>query len=255
MLIIIHYRMSEYNINADISSAEMTAYYRSVFENISKDNISSLLVSKEGIAKAKAFDAKYNYELVYRKISLRAGFFYEEALDLLKTGCYDSCISFASGFSTLTYTIRKRLVELNDIYSSIKFIDSDLPHIIHERNSRFEELLSNNGIDELIYKKIKANVLDLEEAASKSLSLMDLYPNCKRPLFLIEGVVYFLSTNCLNWLIKEVSEYHKSAIIIDYWPENSLGISRCFSTIYKDLKNFIPEQTKSFWNNNLKKAF
>src|SRR3989338_9366545 len=95
--------MSESIQQKDISSAEITAVYRCAIPGLSRDTLSEKLASPAGKERAAAFIAKYNYPLVNRKISLRAGYFLSEATRLLSSGQYDSCISFASGFSLLLY--------------------------------------------------------------------------------------------------------------------------------------------------------
>ena len=62
------------NKETDISSAEMTAYWRSLYPLLSGDTLSINLASVEGIQKAKIFEEKFKYPLVGRKVSVRAGF-------------------------------------------------------------------------------------------------------------------------------------------------------------------------------------
>lgn len=90
---------------ANTSSAELTAHYRCAFPELSHDSISQLLAPDTS---AKAFIEKYHYELAPRKISVLAGFFLDQATELLNSGKYDSVISFASGFSMLTYLIAQQ---------------------------------------------------------------------------------------------------------------------------------------------------
>jgi hypothetical protein len=58
--------------DGNISSSEMTAYWRSLYPAHSKDNISKHLASSDGILKAQQFEKKYNYPLVGKKVSVRA---------------------------------------------------------------------------------------------------------------------------------------------------------------------------------------
>lgn len=65
--------------NENISSAEMTAYWRCKYPLISQDSLSFHLASKNGVEKAHQFEEKYNYPLVARKVSVRAGWFFDQA--------------------------------------------------------------------------------------------------------------------------------------------------------------------------------
>lgn len=61
---------------------------------------------------------------------------------------------------------------------------------------------------------------------------------------------YFLSHDCLQWLMAEVLSYEHSALIFNYWPSNATEISDCFKRINTLMNNIIPEQIKSFWSEN-----
>lgn len=122
----------------DVSSAEITAIYRSAIPELSGDTLSEKLVSTAGSERAAEFIEKYNYPLVNRKISVRAGYFLSEATRLLASGHYDSCISLASGFSLLTYYIADKNIN----HSHVKYFDTDLPHMIAERAKRIENIKS-----------------------------------------------------------------------------------------------------------------
>lgn len=234
-------RMPTLEEQKEISSAEMTAFYRSAEPLLSGDQHSIELASTEGIQKAKAFIHKYNYPLVNRKISLRAGYCLHEAIRLLNNGGYDSCISFASGFSLLTYYIKQ---QVNN--TKIQYFDTDLAHMIIERNRRIKEI--GCKLDSTIIKEIQSKALDLENAYKQGLSLKDVFPTCHKPMFIIEGVIYFLSQGCVDWLMEQIAAYQHSAIIMDYWPEDMQKKSSLFSRVYKDINLIIPEQTKSFWD-------
>jgi O-methyltransferase involved in polyketide biosynthesis len=125
----------------------MTAYWRSG-ENgkISGDTISGLLATEVGINAARQFENKYDYPLIGRKVSIRARFFLDNAVKLIKSDQYDSCISLASGFSLLTHLIYKNTQ--TDI-KTIKFIDSDLPDIIEQRKLRLKKLYDNHWLPNL----------------------------------------------------------------------------------------------------------
>lgn len=226
----------------DISSAEMTAIYRTTIPEISGDQYSQLLISEAGKIKARAFIERYHYPLVNRKVSARAGYLLLEANRLLTSGYYDSVISFASGFSMLLYCI----AEKNLSQSAIQYFDSDLPHMIKERNKRIDAI--KDKLNPIVFNRLKNFALDLEEACLNKKKLKELFPNCEKPVFIIEGVIYFLSSDCVNWLIDEVGSYHQAVVLLDYWPEDMQTISQKFREAFKDINTIIPEQTKSFWN-------
>lgn len=225
-----------------LSSAEMTAYWRSAYHNISKDHLSREIATEEGIDKALQFEHQYHYPLVGRKVSVRARFFLDEATRLINTNKYDSCISLASGFSLLTTCINKNI---NQSIRSIKFIDTDLREIIDERNKRLDKLFANNVMSQ--FKNIHIKVLDLELACSNKLSLKKIFNDCNNPIFLIEGVIYFLSSECVKWLINEISLYNNAALMLDYWQEDGVLRSKCFSRIVSDLQGFMKENVVSFF--------
>lgn len=233
----------------DISSAEMTACYRSSEPSLSGDSLSVELASEGGIAKAKAFIDEYDYPLVERKVSVRAGYALQCIIGLMSANRYDSCISFGSGFSLLTYYAAFKLHENNP---DAIFIDTDLPHMIEERNSRINKI--NAKLDESIIMLIRSQALDLEEASRQGKNLMDIFPDCKKPVFILEGIIYFLSRDCVDWLFEQIASYDSSAMIIDYWPDDSVELSECFAKIFKTLDQYIPEQTKTFWDQATGKA-
>jgi O-methyltransferase involved in polyketide biosynthesis len=227
-------------INANISSAEMTAYWRSQ-HSISKDKLSGKLATATGKEKAAEFIKQYNYPLIVRKVSARARFFLDSAVTLLNKEEYDSCISFASGFSLLTYLIQ---TEINNDLADIVFIDTDVKDIVEQRIQRVNKL-DSSIVDSL--RNIKSQILDLEEACRQGQHLKDIFPTCKLPLFLIEGVIYFLSASCVKWLFKEIATYQQAAVILDYWPEEGLEQSQCFANAVSNLRGFMREDIVSFF--------
>lgn len=234
----------------DLSSAELTANYRCVFPELSDDKISRLLSSDAGRALAEAFIEKYNYPLVQRKISVCAGYFLKEATRLIHTGYYDSIISFASGFSLLTYLI----VEKNPQFSGTIF-DTDIAAMIDERHKRIESIAKNH-LDLTLLSRLQTRAFDIEQAYKDNLGLAEMFPDCKRPIFILDGVSYFLSSDCVDWLIKQMSSYAHSAVTLYYWPEDMLNKSRLFARVFKDLnQGMIKEELKSFWDENTLKHF
>ena len=218
----------------NVSSAEVTAYMRSQKPNLTHDNISHHLVSEAGIKKHHEFVDGMDYPLATRKIMARAGYFYEQALALLKSNNYDSCISLASGFSLLTQLLSKQMPK-------ITYYDVDLPHMITERNKRIKE----SGIfSEQELERTKTKSIDLTEI--NEINLQEVFADCKKPLFILEGITYFLPEAILTSLLQKITQFNGSAIILDYWPEDSLEISAILKRIMSQLKGFIAEDFNSF---------
>lgn len=155
--------------NSSISSAEMTAYWRSAFPQISLDAISKYMASHAGIDKANEVIIELNYPLLPKKISIRARYMFDNAMQLLQTDNYDACISFASGFSLLTPLLKK-----NFTASSMQFFDTDLPYMIIERKERLLQLQNEDLISETMLPF--QWVLDLELAAKNKVKLKEFFP-------------------------------------------------------------------------------
>ena len=226
----------------DISSAEMTAIYRSAIPQLSRDYLSQSLASEGGKLKAQGFIERYQYPLVNRKVSARAGYLFLEATRLINSGRYDSVISFASGFSLLTYYI----AQANFSKLGIQYWDTDLLHMINERNVRIDKI--KEKLDSRVLSNIKTKSFDLEDAFLNKRRLREIFPTCERPIFIIEGVIYFLSQGCVNWLIQEIGSYAQAAILLDYWPDDMQVTSALFKRAFIDINTIIPEQAKSFWD-------
>ncbi len=227
----------------DVSSAELTANYRCAFPELSGDTLSLLLSSNSGRVLAETFISKYNYPLAKRKISVCAGYFLQETTRLIQTGLYDSVISFASGFSLLTYLIADK----NPQFSGL-FFDTDLPYMVKQRNERIAAIADKHTTPKIL-RKLHSMDFDIEQAYREKCTLEKIFPNCKRPIFILEGVSYFLSPGCVDWLLKQMSSYDCSAVTLYYWPENMLERSALFARVFKDLnKGMIKEELKSFWN-------
>lgn len=220
--------------NENISSAEVTAYMRSQKPELTHDNLSHHLVSKAGIKKHHEFVDGMNYPLGTRKIMARAGFFYEQALQLLQSGNYDSCISLASGFSMLTSLLSNQT-------SEITYYDADLPHMLTEREKRINEA---EFFSTLTLNQTKLKAIDLTHI--KQLDFQEMFNDCKRPLFILEGISYFLPNEILTLILQQITRFNGSAIILDYWPENSIEISAIFKRIMHQLKGFVAEDINSF---------
>ena len=234
------------NKETDISSAEMTAYWRSLYPKLSSDTLSINLATAEGIQKATVFEEKFNYPLVGRKVSVRAGFMLQKSTEILSTGLYDSCISLGSGFSMLTYMLAEQLNRDNDM--PIQFIDLDLLEIIKERKRRISRLIVDKKISADVLSTIQNVDIDIEAMHTTDISFKGVFRDCKRPLFIIEGLIYFLTQDCVKWLMQQITRYDLSAVIFDYWPENGVNESLCFCNAIQAMAGFMPENVKSFWS-------
>ena len=220
--------------NDNVSSAEVTAYMRSQYPELTHDKISEKIVSDAGIKKHFEFIEGMDYPLATRKIAVRAGYIYEQASHLLATGDYDSCISLASGFSLLLHLLSKQ-------HPNVECYDVDLPHMIVEREARIEEarIFSDEELHQVNVKSIDLTQID-------TLNLQEVFSDCKKPLFILEGISYFLPEKIVSSVLQQITEFKDSAIIVDYWPDNSLEISAIFKRIMHQLKGFIAEDVNSF---------
>ncbi len=225
-------------MSENISSSEMTAYWRSKYFLLSNDRLSVQLSSTDGIDKAHLFEEKYNYPLIGRKVSVRAGWFLEQAVSSLLTSQYDSCISLGSGFSLLTYYIANRVSQSQ----SIQFIDVDLDQILSVRNKRINALSTQKIVDSNILTRLSTKSIDLENAYQSGVNFNELFGTCERPVFIIEGIIYFLSKGCVQWIFDGIATYKTNVIIFDYWPDGAANNSKCFKRVFDSLNDFIPEQ-------------
>ncbi len=228
-----------------IGSAEMAAYWRSSFPAFSRDYLSARLVSAEGVEKALAFEKNYNYPLAPRKVSVRAGYILQQSTRLLMTGRYDSCISLVSKFSLLTYYIAATVKQL---LPDLQIIDTDSPMVLNKRIERLAEMADVLAPE--ILSQIKLQATNLEKAYRNGDTFKALFPDCQAPIFILEGAAYFLTLPCLQWVFDEIASYETSAIIFDYFPEDSLDISRCFARIYPNLQQIVPDKINSGVNCN-----
>lgn len=224
--------------NKNISSAEMTAYWRCQYPLISGDSLSEKLASNAGIQKAHEFEKKYQYPLIGRKISVRAGWCLQQATEVLLTGKYDACISLGSGFSFLSYYIA---LAINDKQPKVKYFDVDLSEIIQLRKARIAQL-PGNILNPIIANKIETIIVNLENAYQQGIKFTELFSSCNAPVFVIEGIIYFLSKGCVQWIYDGIASYKNAAVIFDYWPAAGPDISKCFKRVIDSLDDFIPEK-------------
>jgi hypothetical protein len=85
-------------------------------------------------------------------------------------------------------------------------------------------------------------------ACKQQKKFKDIFVNCNKPVFIVEGLIYFLSNECVDWITNEILTYTKATVIFDYWPANGTEKSICFKRAIEALKGFIPENVKSFWD-------
>lgn len=159
---------------------------------------------------------------------------------------YDTCISLGSGFSLLTYLI----ASLTPDYHKINFIDVDLQNILNERNNRIEKIKHKTQLNPIILKHLTRLTLNLEEVYQKGIKFKDIFDTSKSPIFILEGIIYFLSRECVQWIFKEIATFKNYAVVFDYWPDGSLKKSQCMRTMFASLNDFIPEQIKGLLDTN-----
>jgi O-methyltransferase involved in polyketide biosynthesis len=226
-----------------ISSAEMTALWRSCEPEISNDYLSKHMVSKAAKQKSDAFIQQKNYPLITRKISVRAHYFYTQAKDLLASNTYDAIISFASGFSLLVYILGLESPQ------NIKLYDTDLQCIISERKKRIQHI--DDKLENAILNRIQHHSLDLEQIFSEKISLKTIFPNTENPIFILEGITYFLSHDCLHWRFEEMTHFENSAVIYDYWHKDQVLQSAIFKNTMQYWSEDIPETIKTLFDDPL----
>lgn len=212
--------------NINISSAEITGFFRCSYPMISQDNVSKKLISSKGIADSYQFIADFNYPLMPRLISVRAGYILQQASEILNTNDYDACISIASGFSLLTFLLNEK------VKKDILFIDCDLEEVIKAREQRINSIPFLKGkMNNLLLKPFDTNKL-----SETNSSLKDFFKGINNALFIIEGLSYFLENQTMYWLIREIANYGKSALIFDFC---SFKESKCLKNLLKNIPGFM----------------
>ncbi len=221
-----------------LTSAEMTAYWRSQDPVLSGDRLSALLVSKEGINLANNFKDQV-YPLIEHHLALRNRFFFTRASKLLKTGKYDACISIGSGLSLLNHYLAEEIPDAT-------FYDMDLPEVLKMRETRL--LNVKDQFKTSTWERVKSQVIDLENSFAEKKDLNQLLPSCSSPIFILEGVVYYLSRECFNWFFGEFSKYNKGALLFDYWPSEVSEKSTTTKRMLDFLGASVRERVKMFHN-------
>ena len=229
---------------AEISSAELTAQTRSGVPALSGDPDSLLLASPAGKAKTQAFMDEFDYGLMPRLVSTRAGYMLGEATRLLESGKYDACISFASGFSLLLYQIAKRLSSADQI----QFFDTDLASMIDVRRDRITAV--QQQLDVSVLQQIKTLAVNIEQNYQQKRQLRDLFPQCQRPVFVLEGIIYFLSEDCAHWLFEQIGSFSQSALLMDYWPLHVKDSSALATRIFSHWDEIMPEKSQNRYLND-----
>jgi hypothetical protein len=202
-----------------VSSAEMTAVWRSSTAKISLDALSGALSSQDGRNLAGVFRDDV-YPLIERHLTVRARFFLENGVGLMRHGNFDACISLGSGLSMLTTGIHSRVMQ-DRRGDAPYFVDADVPRMIALRRERLR--VSGRGTRALEHVS-----LDLEECARQRKRLRNIVPRAKHPIFVLEGLIYFLSRACVEWLFEEIRSYSDAAVIVDYWPSQAPILSSTF---------------------------
>ncbi len=228
-----------------VSSAELTALWRCAFPEISHDNLSHLLVSDEAKKQSQAFIKKHDYPLIGRKISARAGHIFNQAVAMIQKHQCDSVISFASGYSLLGFLIAQHCDQDIQVY------DTDLPHILSDRQARMQSLVLPPDQQKIV-ARCHHIPYDIEKAAAQKQPVAATFPDCKRPIIILEGITYFLQPNTRDWFINELTQWKSACLIIEYWPENALQVSlKLKQSFHKDLISDFKEPLKSLLTDDL----
>lgn len=230
---------------APVSSAELTALWRCAFPEISHDNLSHLLVSNEAKKQSQAFIQKHDYPLIGRKISARAGHIFNQAVAMIQQHQCDSVISFASGYSLLGLLIAQHCRQDIQVY------DTDLPHILCDRQARMQSLVLSPDVQETL-TRCHHLPYDIEKAAAQKQPVSAPFAACKRPVIILEGITYFLQPATRDWFINDLIQWKRACLIIEYWPENALEISlKLKQSFDKGLISDFKEPLESLWTDDL----
>lgn len=210
----------------NISSAAMTGWWRAQEPDISFDDQSCFLVSTEEQESAETYRSQ-KYPLAHRHFSTRNRWFLERTSELLNEEKYDAVISLGSGFSLLTYYLAAR-------HPNIKMFDIDLPDIIAERSHRIQNMttlepaaLKRTSMVECDLEKLHHKATQSQKSFQEALSTL-LEADIQRPIFIMEGLIYFLSPATLTWIFEGIANYEHAGIVFDYWAEEFIPKSECY---------------------------
>ena len=65
---------------------------------------------------------------------------------------------------------------------------------------------------------------------------------------MLEGLAYFLSRECLQWLSSEMAAFQHSAIIVDYWLKEHVLESAVFRNSMHFCSDNIPETIEALFD-------
>ncbi|MEZ4703714.1 MAG: class I SAM-dependent methyltransferase [Bdellovibrionota bacterium] len=193
----------------DIHLNETTAYYRCSDPELSLDQYSQRLCTKEGVEKAQQIQRDV-YPAVSRHICVRARHFYETIKIVLAMHDVDAVISLGSGFSLLTYY-------LSEDFPRVQFIDSDVATVLKARKDRIRELQKYFGPQIL---HVEQKIFDVSKLAKAKGEIKNFFPY-KKPLFVMEGMSYYLTSKELQWLFDSFHQYNQFFCMYDYWPSTA----------------------------------
>lgn len=233
--------------NKAISSAEMTATWRCDEPQYSYDRYSVKLVSTAGLKQAKDYQ-KTQYTLSNRHMSLRAGFIADSVCELVEKNHYDTVISLGSGLSLISYCIAEQL-QAKHYNQPLTFIDSDLAYMIEQRVERIKQQRDALPITKANFRFANI-VLDIEatfkSAQKENKYLHDYLPSdIKKPVFILEGIIYFLSDTCRDWLFESFQQFDNVAVVMDYLREDAPQQSAFFNDVLKYFKENLPENLQT----------
>lgn len=231
--------------DAPVSSAEFTGLWRSAYPTISYDNLSKFLISQQAKEQSKRFIKHHNYPLIERKISARAGYIFNQAVHLVENYHCNSIISLACGYSMLGFLIKQQVQRPIDI------VNTDLLSILESRQSRYQQLPLSDSEQSSLHH-IHHIEFDIEKAYLDNTTLTTFFKKFQRPIIILEGITYFLNPQTRDWLITQLKDWKDACIILEYWPENSLEISKKLKDSFEaDLHKDFKEKLKSFMTDQM----
>jgi O-methyltransferase involved in polyketide biosynthesis len=218
-----------------LSSAEMTAYWRSQEPDLSGDWLSGRLSSQAGRKLADEFRDRV-YPLVERHLAIRNRFFKSRVTRLLDRGVFDACISLGSGLSLLTSYLAAESA------NTVRFYDLDEPAMYEVRQQRLQ--LVEREFDPSVWRRIECLSFDLEEAVYAGRRLSEIVPGVHAPIVLIEGLLYFLGKCCIQRIFEWGKDFAVAAFVFDYWPDDAPRKSPVFRNTVRFLASSITEDVQ-----------
>jgi O-methyltransferase involved in polyketide biosynthesis len=230
-------------------TAFVTSAFRAGNEQLSADRFAHLWPTKKTAEHAKTYmDAVSHYEATAH--CLRNRYFYEEILRLTQTGAIQVLLNFGCGFSMYPFLLPAEL----------QHIEIDMVNIIDFKQKKINNWQEQGVLPERNIKYMTSNFNDL--SATALISEIKNYIGAKKTCILLEGVLFFLSSQDTQSLfnlfdsIQKVGDYigsvsftpdeekHKLFQRLIGFVENNLSKNEQFQyqtiadSYYENLKNY-----------------